>query len=53
MTPEKVAAWKSAGYGVRAWGVSDEALMLKVLQSGVDGMTVNFPDLLTNALEQR
>ncbi len=53
VTPEKVAAWKSAGYGVRAWGVSDEALMLKVLQSGVDGMTVNFPDLLTNALEQR
>ena len=31
---------------VRAWGVKTEKLMKKVVQAGVDGMTVNFPDKL-------
>ncbi len=39
-----------AGFRVRAWGVKDEELMNKMLVSGVDGMTVNFPDKLTKAL---
>ncbi len=35
------------GFLVRAWGVSNEELMAQVVEAGVDGMTVNFPDKLT------
>ena len=38
--------WRKAGLGVRAWGVQNVALMKKMCQLGVDGMTVNFPDRL-------
>jgi glycerophosphoryl diester phosphodiesterase len=31
---------------VRAWGVADDALMRQVVDTGADGMTVNFPDRL-------
>lgn len=34
------------GFRVRAWGVSDEALMRRVYDAHADGMTVNFPDRL-------
>ena len=34
------------GFVVRAWGVADEALMRQVVETGADGMTVNFPDTL-------
>jgi glycerophosphoryl diester phosphodiesterase len=36
----------AAGFVVRAWGVTDEALMRQVVDAGADGMTVNFPDKL-------
>ncbi len=47
LTAEKVSYWHSLGFNVRAWGVSDEALMKHAYDCGVDGMTVNFPDKLT------
>ena len=34
------------GFSVRAYGISDETLMEAVYDTGVDGMTVNFPDRL-------
>ena len=46
VTPESVAKWHSMGFTVRAWGVMDEDEMKRVYASGVDGMTVNFPDKL-------
>jgi glycerophosphoryl diester phosphodiesterase len=36
----------SRGLIVRAWGVNDEALMRAAVDAGVDGMTVNFIDVL-------
>ena len=52
MTPELVDKWHRLGFRVRAWGVRDEALMQHVLRCGADGMTVNFPDKLTAALQK-
>ena len=46
ITWERMEKWRKAGLGVRAWGVSSVALMKKMCQFGVDGMTVNFPDRL-------
>jgi len=46
ITPELMEKWRNAGFGVRAWGVSNVALMKKMCKLGVDGMTVNFPDRL-------
>jgi len=46
VTQELMEKWRQAGFGVRAWGVTDVALMKKMCQLGVDGMTVNFPDRL-------
>ena len=48
VTAEKVSAWHEMGYSVRAWGVADVELMKLAYDSGVDGMTVNFPDLLVS-----
>ena len=50
LTPEKVAAWRAAGFGVRAWGITDADVMKHACACGVDGMTVNFPDLLSEYL---
>lgn len=51
VTPAIVTKLRSAGFNVRAWGVSDEALMRRVADAGVDGMTVNFPDQLIAYLQ--
>lgn len=50
VTPQMVADYKAKGYSVRAWGVKDETLMRAMMACGVDGMTVNFPDKLHNAI---
>lgn len=42
---------RTYGFSVRAWGVNDEALMRHALMMDVDGMTVNFPDLLRDLLQ--
>ncbi len=34
------------GLEVRAWGVADETLMVKMYNMNIEGMTVNFPDKL-------
>ena len=41
-----IETWNKKGYGVRAWGISDEEKMIKAYDFGVSGMTVNFPDKL-------
>lgn len=46
ITEEFMEKWRKANLGVRAWGVSNIALMKKMCALGVDGMTVNFPDRL-------
>ena len=47
VTPEAVEAWHRMGFRVRAWGVANEEIMASLVEAGVDGMTVNFPDKLT------
>ena len=51
VTKENVEKWRNLGFGVRAWGVVNEDLMKNAYYSGVDGMTVNFPDKLTELIE--
>ena len=46
VTPELVCRLHAEGFVVRAWGVTTEALMRRVVEAGADGMTVNFPDKL-------
>jgi len=53
VTAEAVRALHARGLVVRAWGVSDEALMRRAVEAGVDGMTVNFPDVLLAYLRER
>ena len=52
VTAESMALARSRGFSVRFWGVSNEELMLRAVSFGGDGMTVNFPDKLTAALER-
>lgn len=47
ITADKVERWHYEGFNVRAWGVSSVELMKHIYDLGVDGMTVNFPDKLT------
>ena len=47
VTAENVDRWHRLGFNVRAWGIGDEELMRAVCEAGADGMTVNFPDKLT------
>jgi glycerophosphoryl diester phosphodiesterase len=47
---EVVREWKMLGLEVRAWGVRSEDLMHRAIEAGVDGMTVDFPHLLLEAL---
>lgn len=53
ITVEQVALWRRQGLGVRAWGVDTTELMKKMCTLGVDGMTVNFPDRLTQYLHTK
>ena len=50
ITPEKCKEWHAKGFSVRAWGVANVDLMQKVYFAGADGMTVNFPDKLTELI---
>lgn len=52
ITPSLTAYAHEKGLRVRAWGVKDMDLMIHASLSGVDGMTVNFPDLLTAYLRR-
>ena len=46
VSAEKVKAWHRIGFDVRAWGVGSEETMRLLCEAGVDGMTVNTPDVL-------
>jgi glycerophosphoryl diester phosphodiesterase len=52
VTPQLVERLRTAGFGVRAWGVTNEDLMRSMVEAGVDGMTVNFPDKLLAFLRE-
>lgn len=47
VTKELVKKWHRLGFNVRAWGVTNTDVMETAYDAGVDGMTVNFPDKLT------
>ena len=51
-TEEWNRVFRDAGFSIRAWGVKDETLMRRMLAMKVDGMTVNFPDKLQEALKE-
>lgn len=56
ITAESVGKLRQEGLGVRAWGLSGRSpllLMKKMCEIGVDGMTVNFPDRLTQYLNSQ
>ena len=50
-TKENVEKWHHTGFRVRAWGVYNEELMKSAYNAGVDGMTVNFPDKLSELIK--
>ncbi len=50
LTKENVEHAKSRGFVVRSWGNDAPFKMMQSLACGVDGMTVNFPDLLCKTL---
>lgn len=52
VTRARVSAWKALGLNVRAWGVQTPALMMRAVRAEVDGMTVDFPHLLLEALSR-
>ena len=56
MTVESVERLHREGLGVRAWGIIGQTpllLMKKMCAIGADGMTVNFPDRLTQYLNSQ
>ena len=53
LSKEEVEEFHQKGYGVRAWNMTNEEIMAETVEKGVDGMTVNFPDKLTEYLKNR
>ena len=51
ISAEDVWNWQKKGFNVRAWGVSDETVMKKAYEDGVNGMTCNFPDKLVELVK--
>ena len=51
ISKEEVDKFHQKGYGVRAWGMANTDIMIETIKKGVDGMTVNFPDKLTEYLK--
>ena len=52
LTRDMVDGFHRMGFNVRAWGVYTEELMAHACACGVDGMTINFPDRLTEYLKK-
>lgn len=51
---EHLDALYGAGFGCRAWGISDTEVMQYAVEIGVEGgMTVNFPDKLVEYMKNR
>ncbi len=53
LTPEGVQKAREEGLAVRAYGIEDEQHMLRALECGVDGMTIDFPDMLAERCGQK
>ena len=53
LTKEMMEKAAEKGLRVRAWGVKTPELMNKMVDLGVYGMTVNFPDLLVERMKQQ
>ena len=53
ISAEEVEEYHQKGYGVRAWGMANVDIMKDTIEKGVDGMTVNFPDKLTEYLKNK
>lgn len=53
ITKDLVDGWHKSGFRVRAWGVVNEELMHHAYECDADGMTVNFPDKLTELLNSK
>ena len=54
ITAEDLAAYRAAGLGCSAWGITDTDIMARAVEMGVDsGMTVNFPDKLIEYMKAR
>ena len=53
ITAEKVKEWNALGFEVRAWGIYDQDIMKRIYHTGVNGMTVNFPDKLTEYISEQ
>ncbi|MBE9224504.1 hypothetical protein IQ264_03330 [Phormidium sp. LEGE 05292] len=53
VSPELVSTYQKIGLEVRAWKVTNTEVMKSAIQAGVDGMTVNFPHLLLEALGRK
>lgn len=51
LTREWVERLHHIGFNVRAWGVENEEMMKALYDMGVDGMTVNFPNKLTEYIK--
>ena len=52
-TSDLVNTLHNHGFDVRCWGVFNDELMVKVVESGADAMTINFPDKLAQYLASR
>lgn len=50
VTKSLVDKWHSEGLYVRVWGIEDTTIMKQAIAAGVDGMTVDFPNLLLDEL---
>lgn len=53
LTKEITQQLHDMGFSVRAWGITNEEIMCHVIRCGADGMTVNFPDKLTQHLREQ
>lgn len=47
---DQVSLARQHNFNVRAWKVTDTSVMMKAIDCGADGMTVNFPDKLNEVL---
>lgn len=50
LTPAWNDRLRAEGFSVRAWGIDSETTMRRMLDLRVDGMTINFPDVLSRAM---
>jgi glycerophosphoryl diester phosphodiesterase len=53
LSQELVTTVKKLGLSVRAWQVKDTTVMMSAIEAGIDGMTVDFPHLLREALSNQ